>query len=198
MEIALNWQGKYKISLLRDFSRLQEIYALNHDALSEVGDISPRQNGMLVINPRLDKMPETSILVADEDHKIIGTISFTLDGKEGMHLEKWFKREVDAIRTNGDVRLGTAWRFAIERKHRNNRRLVLEMICAAFAVGRKQQCNKCLIVSTYRHIGFYKKFMEAEIVVQRQASLDGKRLVDIALLMIDVEETWKRIKKVIS
>ncbi len=193
MERVFKKPENYRISLLTDFSRLREIYALNHDALIEVGDIAPTDNGMLIINSRLDQRPETSILIAEQDGEIIGTISFTLDGKEGMHLERWFKPEVEQIRKSLQGKLGAAWRFAIGRNYRNNRQLVLDLVRAAFAAGREQACSQCLIVSTYRHIRFYQTFMEAEVIAERKASLDGDRWVDIALLKIDVEKIWKKL-----
>ncbi len=188
MDEHINFQDRFNISVLRDFTRLNEVYRLSHDALAEAGIIMPRSNGLLVTDPKVDRMKETSILLAENNEELIGTISVTLDGPHGLHIERWFGEEVDQIRKNDPGILCTAWRFAIARKFRSDRRLPFELIRKAFNQACQKGCHTGLIVVTYRHIEFYHSFMKAEVVARRKARLYDENVVEIGLLKFNVDK----------
>ena len=83
----------YNISVLKDYSRLDEVYKLTHDTFVLSGEISPQANGKITTSPHLDTHPDTSILIAEQEGEIIGTITVTIDSGEGLNMEKWFKKE---------------------------------------------------------------------------------------------------------
>ena len=62
----------YTISVLEDYSRLDEVYRLTHDTLAESGNIKQTIDGKIATCPHLDEIPETTILIAEYQGKIIG------------------------------------------------------------------------------------------------------------------------------
>lgn len=186
---------KYKISVLSDFSRLDEIYRLTHETLVEAGDIQPGEMGKIVSFPEIDVAPETSIIIAERDNVIIGTISFTIDGPNGLHISQWFREETNTIRNASNGPIGAFWRIATERKCRGKRALVLDLMTYAFKEAIRKKCDYALLICTHRHFSFYQNFIGAEIVARRESSIQEGCKVDTAMMKMNVLEGWGKFNK---
>lgn len=187
---------EYQISVLSDFSRLDDVYRLTHDTLIEAGDIQPKKERKFIAFPDIDHAPETTILIAEKDGVIIGTISFTLDGPNGLHISKWFKDETNYVRNTAQGSIGTFWRIATDRNFRRKRTLVLDLMAYAFSVAIKEKCDFALLISTYRHIRFYQHFIGAEVIARKQSALDeGCVQVDTAMMGMHVLSSWGIFQK---
>ncbi|MCK5120649.1 MAG: hypothetical protein KAQ91_01630 [Methylococcales bacterium] len=185
----------YTISVLEDYSRLDEVYRLTHDSLVNAGEIEPKEDGRFITCPNLDMIPETTILIAEQNCKIIGSISFTLDGPNGVHTDNWFKDETDEIRNSNVGVLGSSWRVATTAEFRGNRRFVLDLMKNAFQIGIENNCDVCLFTFLDKHVDVYQRIMRADIVKKKVVLIDGKREADVNMMKIDVEEGWGTFKK---
>lgn len=188
-------EKNYKVFVLEDYSRMDEIYRLTHDTLMEAGDIQAQNEGVIDSFSEIDNLLETTILIAECNCKIIGTISFTLDSSKGMHVNRWFKKEVGLIRKTVKGSLGVFWRIATHSDFRRERALVLDLMDKAFEVAYKRKCDYALLVSTYRHISLYQRFIGAEIVIKSKESLEGGHQVEIAMMKISVIDGWDIFNK---
>ncbi len=181
----------YTISIMDNCSKLDEVYRLTHDTLTEAGDIPPQKEGKIVSFPEIDRIPQTTIIIAEQNDRIVGTISFTLDSENGLHVSKWFKKETEQLRKITSGRLGAFWRIATQNNYRKSRALVLDLMDCAFTVARNEKCDFGLLVSTYRHIRLYQRFIGAQILAQRKSSLDKNFQIDTAMMIFNIEEGWK-------
>ncbi|WP_305907230.1 hypothetical protein Q9L42_017035 [Methylomarinum sp. Ch1-1] len=186
----------YTISVLEDYSRLDEIYRLTHDTLAESGSIKRSENGRLRTCPHLDKIPETTILIAEKDNRIIGTITFTLDGPNGVHTDSWFNIETEEVRRKTNGIIGSSWRVATEKDYRNSRILVLDLMKNAFKVGLENNCTVCLFTFLNKHIRIYQRIMAAEVLAKKSVSIDGNIQTELNFMKIDVKNGWNRFKQV--
>jgi hypothetical protein len=185
----------YTIHKLTDYSRLDEIHRLTHDTLVEAGDITPRPDGKINLYPHLDRSGQTTILVAEQSGMIIGTISMSLDGPDGLHTDSLFNDETDRIRREVPHGLAASWRIATSRQYRSNRGLVLDLIKHTFLARFELHAQVCLFVFNERHVTIYQRLLDAEIVAQRPASLDGEIFVNTALMRINLNESAENFKR---
>ncbi len=180
----------YTISVLEDYSRLDEIYRLAHDTFVDSNIIDPNEDGKFITCPHLDTISNTIILIAEQDNKIIGTISVTMDGPSGLHTDKWFKKETDEIRKNVAGNLASSWRIATLLNYRGSRLLVLDLILRSFEVVLENECDVCLFTFLNKHIRVYQRIIKAEIIKKMPVVLAGDVLTDLNLMKMDVRDGW--------
>ena len=92
--------------------QLFELYHLAYECYRLEGQHLPL-NGLWIEHPDFDHIPETTILVAELNEEIVGTISITLDGTRGLPLDKGFDRTCMIMRACG-IRMAQVWRVLIK------------------------------------------------------------------------------------
>ena len=185
----------YTIHKLTDYSRLDEIHRLTHDTLVETGDITPQPDGKIILYPHLDHSEQTTILVAERSGIIIGTISMSIDGPDGLHTDSIFKNETDRIRREVTNGLASSWRIATSHEYRSHRGLVLDLIKHTFLARFELNVKVGLFVFNERHVPIYQRLLGAEIVSCKPASLDGKTFVNTALMRVNLSEGSEYFKR---
>jgi len=186
----------YAISTLTDYSRLDEVYRLTHDTLVEVKHLVPRADGEIISFHHLDISEQTTILVAQHTGRVVGTISVSDDGPDGLMSDKIFEAETERIRRQTPHGLGSTWRMATSDEYRSERSLVINLIKSAFFVCFEHHIDTCLILNVERHTPIYKRMLGAEIVAKGSTSLDGMVQINVALMKLNVLQAWKRFMKV--
>lgn len=186
----------YTISKLTDYAQLGEIHQLTHDTLVEIGHLIPRVDRQLANFSRLDRNAQTTILVAQRADRVIGTISVSADGPDGLVADRIFKEETQWIRHEVPHGLGSTWRIATSGEYRSERSLVIDLIRNAFSVCFERHIDTCLLVPVERHVPIYRRILGAEVVAQKSVSLDGTVQSNAALLRVDVPQAWKIFLKV--
>lgn len=145
---------------------LGEVYRMTHDAYVEMGFIDPRPGGRLVHYPHLDAAPETTVLVAVEAGRIVGTNSLTFDGPVGLHVDEDFKAQADALRATGR-KLASSYRINTlhECRQRSDivKALIRETVRAALAGG----VETCLFIFHKRHERIYRKLLNMTTLAER-------------------------------
>ncbi|MFH1022488.1 MAG: glycosyltransferase [Planctomycetota bacterium] len=111
---------------IKNKDELDEVYRITHDAFLERGYCRPQADGRLVHYPRLDGIPETTVLVAIVQGEIVGTVSFTLDGPAGLHVDGDFREVCDRIRKEGK-RMAGLWRIATRSRFRCEKEVVMAL-----------------------------------------------------------------------
>ncbi|NPA68331.1 MAG: hypothetical protein GXO50_06945 [Chlorobi bacterium] len=186
----------YTISKLNDFSRIPEISRLVKNSFTESGLIPPDyESEYLDLYPYLNKISETTVLIAESEGRIIGTNSITIDGPAGLHTDFYFKKETDIIRKTGNKILGSSWRIATAPTCRKNFRLFLDLIENTFKAGKEKNIETCLFVFAKKHENFYKRILDAETVAEKKHTDYPYNNVTFVLLKADTENTGKHLSK---
>ena len=187
--------NNYKIQKLLDFGRLDEIGKLVHNTLVESGHISSQSNQHIDLYPHLNKIPETTILIAELNGNIIGTNSITLDNSFGLHTDYFFNEETNFIRAHESKILGSSWRIATYHKYRKNIRLFLDLIQNTYFVAKEKHIETCLFVFDKKHEEFYKKLLDAETVTEKTCNIDSRIDIPMVLMRTDTNNSKKHLSK---
>lgn len=163
-----------------------------HDTAVESGLIKPTIDGKFGSCPHLDKIPETTILIAEHQGKIVGTISATVDNTHGLHADMLFKSETDEIRSTISGNLASSWRIATDPKYRGSRLLVLNLIKETFKIGMEKEVEVCLFAFQTKHVRIYQRIINAEVVKTRAVAVDNKIKTGVTLMKMDVNKGWER------
>lgn len=155
-----------EISVARTPEEMEAVYRMTHDAYVEMGFIRPRPGGKLVHYPHLDFIPETTVLLARLDGRIVGTNSLTLDGPVGLHVDEDFKAETDRIRAEGRA-LAASYRINTCPEVRLRNAIVLGLIRET--VRRALACGveTCLFIFHKRHERVYRRLLNMRTVAER-------------------------------
>lgn len=141
---------------VRNDREMNEVYRLTHDAYVEQGYIKPQPDGRLRHYTEVDAAPENMVLVALEDDAIVGTVSVTLDGPAGLHVDHDFRAECDAIRAEGHT-VGASWRIITEPGHRSSMAVVVELIRSTIDVLNRFEVETILCTFNPRHERVYQR-----------------------------------------
>lgn len=180
-----------RICPVRNKEELEAVYRLTHDAYVGRGYIEPRRDGRLVHYPHLDNIPETTVLVAKRGGKIVGTISLTIDGPAGLHVDEDFKKETNCIRRE-ERKLGACWRIATTSASRNEGIVVLKLLREVARLGKEMNVMTGVFTMNPRHRRVYERLLNMEVVAYR-ASTHGLRSAPAVLMRWDMEkcpESW--------
>src|SRR5262245_54493084 len=83
---------------IADARELDAVYRLTHDAYDDEGYAAPRSDGRLVHYAAFDQIPETVVLGSFVEGTLVGTVSWTADGPNGLPVERDFPDECARIR----------------------------------------------------------------------------------------------------
>lgn len=139
-----------------DDTDLDHVYRLTHDAYVALGYIAPRPDGRFRHYEAVDAAPENMVLVALEDGAVVGTVSVTLDGPAGLHVDHDFAGETAAVRAEGRP-VGACWRIVTEPRHRASAALVMELIRATGDVFARCGVATALCTFAPRHERAYQR-----------------------------------------
>ncbi len=155
---------------------MEAVWRLTHDAYVEQGYCAPQPDGRLIHYPHLEGIPETTVLVAEENGEIVGTNSLTLDGPAGLHVDADFTTECDRIRV--EVRaagktLGASWRIATKSSCRSVTAVVKSLIRET--VRRFVEADVETVVFTFnpRHERIYKRLLNMSTVARHGGTVHG-------------------------
>lgn len=188
---------EYTISVLEDYSRLDEVYTLTHDTLVLSGEITPQDSGKISTCPHLDNHPNTTILIAEQEGEIIGTITVTIDSEQGLNMESWFQQELVAYRELYSCKLASCWRLATSPSCRNKTRLIVDLYAKACKLLLEAGCEMCLCALMNRHKSTYQRLMDANVIVTKSIEPFHKDIpMEINLMKINLEMGLGKFKKV--
>jgi hypothetical protein len=164
---------------------LNEVYRLTHDAYVERGYCSPQPDGRLIHYPHLDRIPQTTVAVALQGGRIVGTVSWTLDGPAGLHVDHDFKAECDAIRRSG-ARIVAGWRIATRSDCRSERAVVMALIRESVRGHADLGATVSLFTFNPRHERIYQRILNMK-TIGRSDSAQGLKNAPAVLMRLDRE-----------
>lgn len=177
---------------VRSSFELAEVYRLTHDTYVERGYCLPQPDGKLIHYPQLENIPETTVLVALQDGQVMGTVSLTLDGPCGFHVDTDFKPVCDQVRAEG-IKVGASWRIATRQALRGERQVVMaligEVVSYAFEVF---ELDTFLCTFNPRHERIYGRLLGMRTIA-RNETCEGLKNAPAVLMRCDratVPEKW--------
>jgi len=182
----------YAVNVLSDYSRLDEIYHLTHESLVDGGYIAPKLNAKVQASPHLDCIPETSIVITEQNRQIVATISITQDNSLGLPTDNYFKEETEAIRASSSDRVGVIWRIASSKECRRNSRLIMDTVHRGTQIMYGSSCRIWLFAIAEKHVRFYNRFFDAKIVSRKITTVDQNIEIPMVLMQADVQGAWDR------
>lgn len=188
----------YVVGVLTNYSRLDEIYRLTHDSLVDAKYIAPRLDGRVVSSPHLDKIPETSIVTAERNGQIIASITVTLTNSHGLPTGEYFKEETAAICDNGKFSVGVIWRIATVKEHRKIPRLTMNTLFRGLEIMYASSCDIVLFVVAEKHIRFYKRFLNAEVIARKMTVIDKDIEIPMVLMQAGVKKGWDAFNAIVK
>lgn len=142
---------------------LDRVYRMTHDAYVEKGYIQKRPDGLFIHQPKLENIPETTVLVAVDGGKIIGTNTITADGEYGLHCERDFPLQVQRERWNGSA-LCCSWRIITVPSARDDWRVLYSLIKTTISEVARRGLRICFM--TFQPIDAlkYASLLHAEVI----------------------------------
>ena len=156
-----------------------------------MGYCKPQPDSRLNHYPHLDDIPETTVLIAISEGRIIGTNSLTMDGEHGLHVDADYKYQVDKVREEGR-KLASSWRI-VTGVH--GRKLVMGLIASTVDLVISLGVETCLFTFNPHHERIYKRLLNMETLDRHENSIDGLSHAPSVLMRWDIEkcpEKWLR------
>jgi len=147
---------------------LHKVYKLCYETYYQEGYCPYDCSGLLCHYPKLDTLPETSILMIEDDMgNLIASNTLTLDSPAGFHVDEDFPEDVLVIRNQCHLenrKLAASWRIITASTIRNTRKVVFELIRKTINLGIVKGVDWCLFSFNPKHEEFYKRYLNLERV----------------------------------
>ncbi|MFH1024437.1 MAG: hypothetical protein V1809_13740 [Planctomycetota bacterium] len=183
--VSLSESPDVVVRPIENDDELDEVYRITHDAYVERGYCAPQPDGRLIHYPRHDGIPETIVLVAERNGRIVGTNSLTLDGSKGLPVDEDFGRDCKRIRATGR-RLAASWRIATRKDCREERNIVMGLIRETLRLCLLKGVETCLFTFNPRHERIYQKLLNMKTVARSEGTA-GLENAPAVLMRCDFE-----------
>lgn len=169
---------------------LDHVHRLTHDAYVAEGFAAPQLDGRLRYYAEIDAAPENMVLVAVDDDVIVGTVSVTLDGSAGLHVDHDFAAECAAIRAEGPT-VGGVWRIVTEPGLRTSLTVILELIRSAADVLDRFGVETALCEFGPHHERAYRRLLGFTTVAR--STLLSELTAPAVLMRVSVADAIRRL-----
>ena len=186
-------QVKYKLYVLKDFSKFKEIHELAYGKFFETSKV---ENPNLF--PGFDVSNNTKTIVAEHNSKIIGTNSITVDGEMGLPSDKYFKEETDFVRNKTAGNVGNSWKIAIAEDNRKNIGILFDIIQKTVELAVEMDIQTCLYIFPKKHENVYKKFIKAETISEKKCNIGDKKDVHLVLMKTETKQTIEHLNNLFT
>ena len=175
-----------KVETLQDLWR---VYQLVNQVYNMSGIAERSSSGLMIHHPDQDVVPQSYIFLAEINHKIVGTIIYTIDNQFGLMVDDDFKFEIEFYRLIYS-QISSVWRFAVLPEYQHNLNIMKKLIGVAFWHMKKLEIPVCFLTISPEHARIYKKIMGMEEVAKGKDSnpLIKPEHADIILLKAYAEK----------
>ena len=172
---------------------MENVYRLAHDAYTEKGYKDSQDGGQLLYNAEMDQSDSTTVLIVEGAEVIIGSVSITLDGPDGLPVDKDFKATCDIIRGENRA-LASVWRLITRHGYADERRLVMALIGEIVQIGLNEKIQTVICALNPKHEHFYRRLLNMKRVAYARAMKGLKNAPGVCMRcdMEDVPEWWTR------
>jgi hypothetical protein len=176
---------------------MSNVYKLTYQSYLEEGYCQENEKCEMNHYPYLDNIVETTVVIVDEDGKIIGTITITLDGVNKLYTDEDFPEETEKVRQEcleKNKKLGCLWRLATI-PDRNDKILICLLFNKTTEIMIDKEIDMCLFIVNPKHTSFYNKVFGIEPVTTNICS----SVLAPGVLMLGeintIKEKWTKISK---
>lgn len=157
---------------------MDAVYRLTHDEYVRMGYCSPQPGGRLIHYPHLDNIPETTVLVAEDESGIVGTNTATLDGPSGLHVDcdAAFAKSVEVVRDEclrSGRNLGCAWRIVTRKQCRKRLDVVFALIGETLLLFNRYLVHVSLYSFNPHHERIYSRLLGMETLARGECDVLG-------------------------
>jgi hypothetical protein len=174
-----------EIRPINGVAEMKSVYELTHESYVAENYSEHQPNGLLLHYPEFDVIPETTVLIARQNNKIIGTLSLTIPGPFGFTIDRDFKKEIALLQQEGRV-VVVMWRLAVKKEYRSSRSIVIGLFTEAARVALNAGANSLLIEVNPKHERVYKRMLNMT-TVSRVDGAEGLQHAPGILLRGDLE-----------
>lgn len=95
---------------------LLEVYRLHYEYAKTHKQPMNREDGLWIPHPDFDHYALTTILVASLNNEVVGTLTLTRDGSQGLVCDKLYSQTNNLTRMSGR-QVAEIWRFVVNETH---------------------------------------------------------------------------------
>jgi hypothetical protein len=165
---------------IQNLRELHQVYKLTHDNYVNLGYCDPHPSRMLIHYPTFDHLPETTILVALDHGRIIGSVSVTRDGPSGFTIDQDFPGAISKIREEGKP-CASVWRMVVEESMKTRRAVVIRLMSELFHRMIDSQISNVLFAVNPKHVDVYQRMLQMN-VVEKKLNSEGLNNAPAVLL----------------
>lgn len=167
---------------------IDAVRRLHHDAWGHRGFIAPRSDGRIDRHREHDLDPDTCVLVARRDRRIVGTCSLTVDGPRRTPIDHGLEASIASIRSS-TRRLAAGWRIATTPSERGGRAVVMGLVRSMVRRAIERDVSCCVFFFHVRHVRIYADLIGARVVHHVGSYYADAPTWDCTLMRVD-EEDW--------
>jgi len=120
------------------------VYRLTNEYYGSKGLSNIHPDGIWALNPEFDHIPQTTVLVAQLNGDLVGSISMTNDGLKGLTVDRQFGRTCALIRAEGK-RTAEIWRLVTAGTPSQQMRISAELLSTAIRRLIEEKIQTCLL-----------------------------------------------------
>lgn len=174
-----------EIKLVKTKEELHEVYKLTYQEFLKKGYIDENEDKEFIhFHGILDNIPQTSVFIALEDNKVVGTNSITMDSENGIHTMVDFPKTTMRERLTGKV-LASSWRIVVDHNYKHTL-VIKKLIKATIDLGLSKGTETCLFTFNPKHAFIYQKLLNAEIVEFTESTI-GFHNAPAVLMRLDTK-----------
>lgn len=174
-------EPSYTVEIARTQADLQCAYALLHDCYVGIKIIDPQPSGLRC--NLFSFLPTSTIIVAKQNGKVVGTVSTILDSKSGLPSDKDFLNENNRFRRQGKTLIEVS-ALAVASEHRGDHSVSIMLMSFLYNHCRTFFEGDYIVAAVHpRSEDFYKALMgfEKNGEPKRYGSLKGAAAIHISM-----------------
>lgn len=149
----------FLLRAIRNRDELEDVYRLTYECYLQKGYCRKNDSGKLAHYSQFDELDETMIfIVEDQEGRLLGTVSTTIDNRIGLHVDLDFHNQADQVRHEGRA-LASCWRIAVNEKYRSQLQVSRLLVDGSVAYWYATHIETCLMTLHPHHEGFYKRYL---------------------------------------
>lgn len=169
---------------------LDDVHKLTYELYHREGYCSEREDKRLEVYPHLDNIPETVVFTIYLGDELVGTVSATIDGPQGLNTDIDFPRETRQFRNK--YRIGSIWRLGSRRKQ--DTKVVVDLFRMAIESLVSRGAEVCLSIINPKHEAIYKRILGMRHIADRE-NARGLKNAPAVLIKVHKEDLPKRWQK---
>jgi len=167
-------------------NELDLVYKLTYEEYLRQGYIIENPNKSLSLYPHLDNILETTVIGCFDHNKLLGTISWTLDGPNKLHTDIDFPKETEKVRQEGRI-LAASWRIITDHNYRHKISVVSSLILATIEEMMIGNVQTALFTFNPKHERVYRRILNMKTLARHDGTIHGMDNAPAVLMRLDIE-----------